>query len=103
MWQKLPRWIWLGAWVLAFVAGMVNVVGLLGFEHQALTHMTGLTSRLAQGVAQQSGPEILVVLGIIASFVGGAALSGMMIPNSALDLSRRYGVALFFEAILLAL
>jgi len=26
---KLPRWVWSGAWVLAFIAGMINVVGLV--------------------------------------------------------------------------
>lgn len=41
---KLSRWVWGGAWALAFVAGMVNVVGLLGFEHQAVTHLTGTTT-----------------------------------------------------------
>ncbi len=33
---KLSRWLWAGAGALAFVAGIVNVVGLLGFEHQAV-------------------------------------------------------------------
>lgn len=32
--SKLPRWVWTGTWVLAFVAGIINVVGFLGFEHQ---------------------------------------------------------------------
>ena len=36
----LPRWVWLGAGALAGVAGMVNVIGFLGFEHQAITHLT---------------------------------------------------------------
>ena len=39
--SKLSRWVWAGAWALAFVAGIVNVVGLLGYEHQAVTHLTG--------------------------------------------------------------
>jgi hypothetical protein len=37
---KLPKWIWFGAWAPAFNAGMINVVGLLGFERQAVTHLT---------------------------------------------------------------
>lgn len=45
--QHLPRWVWLGASSLACVAGMVNVIGYLGFEHQAITHLTGTTSLLA--------------------------------------------------------
>ncbi|MEZ5485853.1 MAG: DUF1275 family protein, partial [Lysobacteraceae bacterium] len=50
--DRLPTWVWSGAWLLAFVAGSVNVVGLLGFEHQAITHLTGNTSLLAESVAR---------------------------------------------------
>jgi len=39
--SRLPRWVWVGAWALAFIAGIVNVVGLLGFDHQTITHLTG--------------------------------------------------------------
>ena len=42
----LPRWVWIGAVVLAGVAGMVNVIGFLGFEHQAISHLTGTTCLL---------------------------------------------------------
>ena len=42
----LPRWVWVGAISLACVGGMVNVVGYLGFEHQAVSHLTGTTSLL---------------------------------------------------------
>ncbi|MBC8136414.1 MAG: DUF1275 family protein, partial [Fibrella sp.] len=49
---KQPRWVWIGAWMLAFVAGMVNVVGLLGFDHQTVTHLTGTTSMLAAALAR---------------------------------------------------
>ena len=48
----LPRWVWIGAGLLACVAGMVNVVGYLGFEHQAVTHLTGTTTLLGSAMAQ---------------------------------------------------
>src|SRR6187402_1467209 len=38
---KLPRWIWPGAWLLGVAAGIVNAVGFLSFNHQAITHLTG--------------------------------------------------------------
>ena len=38
---QLPRWVWVGAAALSCVAGIVNVVGFLGFQHQAITHLTG--------------------------------------------------------------
>ncbi|HRG17346.1 MAG TPA: DUF1275 domain-containing protein, partial [Pseudomonadota bacterium] len=33
--SKLPTWVWIWAWWLAFMAGMMNVVGFLSFEPQA--------------------------------------------------------------------
>ena len=49
---QLPRWVWIGAGALACVAGMVNAVGFLGFEHQAVTHLTGTTTLLGAALAQ---------------------------------------------------
>ncbi len=99
--SKLPRWIWTGAWALAFIAGIVNVVGLLGFEHQAITHLTGNTSMLASAVASLNLDSTTHFAALIASFLAGCALSGFIIQDSTLQLGRRYGVALFLVAILL--
>lgn len=99
--DKLPRWVWSGAWGLAFVAGMVNVVGILGFEHQAVTHLTGTTSLLAAAAAAWDGAAALHFAAIIGSFLAGTVLSGFLIQDSALQLGRRYGVALFLESLLL--
>jgi uncharacterized membrane protein YoaK (UPF0700 family) len=63
--SKLPRWVWTGAWALAFVGGIVNVVGLLGFEHQAVTHLTGTTSMLAAALASLDGAAALHFAAII--------------------------------------
>jgi uncharacterized membrane protein YoaK (UPF0700 family) len=99
--SKLPRWVWTGAWALAFVAGIVNVVGLLGFEHQAVTHLTGTTSLLAAALAALDAPAVFHFAAVIGSFVTGTILSGFIIQNSALQLGRRYGVALLLESMLL--
>jgi uncharacterized membrane protein YoaK (UPF0700 family) len=99
--SKLPRWVWAGAWALAFVAGIVNVVGLLGFEHQAVTHLTGTTSMLAAALASLDGAAALHFAAIIGSFVAGTVLSGFLIQDSTLQLGRRYGVALLLESVLL--
>ncbi len=99
--SKLPRWVWAGAWALAFVAGIVNVVGLLGFEHQAVTHLTGTTSMLAAALAALDTSAALHFAAIIGSFMAGTVLSGFIIQDSTLQLGRRYGVALFLEAVLL--
>ena len=98
---KLPSWTWIGAWLLAFVAGIVNVVGLLGFQHQAITHLTGNTSLLAEALARLDLRATLHFLSLIGAFVAGTALSGFIIKDSTLQLGRRYGVALLLESILL--
>jgi len=99
--SKLPRWIWTGTWVLAFIAGIVNVVGLLGFQHQAITHLTGNTSLLAEAVATFDIPAMLHFSALIGAFVAGTTISGFIIQDSTLQLGRRYGVALLLVSCLL--
>jgi uncharacterized membrane protein YoaK (UPF0700 family) len=99
--SKLPPWIWTGMWVLAFIAGVVNVVGLLGFEHQAITHLTGNTSLLAEALATLNQSAILHFATLIGSFVAGAVVSGFIIQDSALQLGHRYGFALLSVSFLL--
>lgn len=97
----LPRWVWVGAGLLASVAGMVNVVGYLGFEHQAVTHLTGTTTLLGEAVARGDVRAILHLGAVAIAFMLGAALSGVLIQESTLRLGRRYGVALAIESLLL--
>lgn len=101
--SKLPRWIWSGAWALAFIAGMINAVGLLGFEHQAVTHLTGTTSLLGAAIGAQDWRAIANFSAIIASFVAGCVVSGFIVRDSTLKLGQHYGVALSLEAVLLCL
>ena len=100
--SKLPSWVWSGAWLLAFVAGMVNVAGLLGFDRHSITHHTGNTSLLAEALARGNLAEMGQVAAIIAAFVVGCALSGYLVQDSTLQLGRRYSVALLLAAVLLA-
>ncbi len=101
MLTKLPRWIWIGAWLLAFVAGIVNVIGLLGFQHQAITHLTGNTSLLGEALARLDLRGIVHFLSLIGAFVAGTAISGFIIQDSTLQLGRRYGIALLLVSVLL--
>ena len=103
MGNALPRWVLLGAAALAAIAGMVNVVGYLGFEHQAITHLTGTTSLLGAALSGQHWRTAFELAAMAMAFVLGAALSGVIIQDSVLRLGRRYGVALALEAVLLAL
>lgn len=101
MGTNLPRWVWVGAISLSCVAGMVNVVGYLGFEHQAVSHLTGTTSLLGVALVQRDGPSIAHLWGVLIAFSLGAMLSGMIIQDSTLKLGRRYGVVLSLESMLL--
>ncbi len=99
--SKLPQWVWTGAWVLAFIAGIVNVVGLLGFEHQAITHLTGNTSLLGEALATLNLSAVVHLAALIGAFVAGTVISGFLIQDSTLQLGRRYGVALLLVSLLL--
>jgi uncharacterized membrane protein YoaK (UPF0700 family) len=100
--ERLATWVRVGAAALACVAGMVNVVGYLGFEHQAITHLTGTTTLLGAALAAGDGVVAAQLAAMAGAFVVGAALAGALIRDSTLRLGRRYGLALALEAALLA-
>ena len=98
---QLPRWVWIGAIALSCVAGMVNVVGFLGFEHQAVSHLTGTTSQLGMALAQRDWRSVSHLWGMLIAFSLGAMLSGLIVQDGTLRLGRRYGVVLTIESLLL--
>lgn len=101
MFTKLPRWVEVGGFWLASIAGAVNAIGLLGFKHQAVSHLTGTSTLLGLSLVTHDTEEMVHLFLILASFVVGAAVSGVLIGKEALRLGRRYGVALLLEAALL--
>ena len=100
---RLPRWVLSGGVGLAFIAGMINAMGYLGFRHQAVTHMTGTTSLLGIVAVQGDVRDVLYFGTMLLAFAGGCALSGFIVGDSALQLGRRYGVALAVESAMLFL
>lgn len=98
---QLPRWAWFGTGVLAFIAGLVNAVGYLGFRHESISNMTGNASLLGIALGSGEGGEILHWTTAIAAFVLGNMLSGVIVQRSTLQLGRRYGAALMLESLLL--
>lgn len=98
---KWPRWVWAGGWVLSFVAGMINVVGFLGFTHQGITHLTGTTTLLGAAISHGDLAAALHFGALLASFVAGSALSGWIIGDSTLQLGKRYGVTLLLESLII--
>ncbi len=99
--NQLPRWVWLGGASLAFIAGMINAVGLLSFQHQAVSHLTGTATLLGMAAANSDGTTVHQLVALVASFLLGAILSGIIIRDSALKLGQHYGIALFLESALL--
>ena len=100
--NKIERWAWWGGALLAAIAGSVNAVGFLSYEHQAVTHLTGTTTLLSLAIGESQMQELMHLAGVIGAFVGGAAFSGFLIQHSTLKLGRRYGAALLVESLLLA-
>ncbi|MZR63145.1 YoaK family protein [Alcanivorax sp. DP30] len=101
MLTRLPPWVEVGAFLLAFLAGSVNAVGLLGFSHQSVSHLTGSSSLLGLALADLDLRNALHLLLTLLSFLAGAALSGLLITSTALKLGRHYGFSLLIEATLL--
>jgi uncharacterized membrane protein YoaK (UPF0700 family) len=98
---RLPRWVWPVAWLLAFDAGAVNAIGLLGAAHQAVSHLTGTTSLLATAAVAGDATQVARLAGVAAAFVAGAAVSGAIIPTDPLHLGARQSVLLAAVALLL--
>ena len=99
--RRLPRWAWIGGGILAFIAGMVNAAGYMGFRHQSITNLTGSTSLLGIAVGTGDGGEAWHWLLSLSAFLLGALLSGLIVQQHTLKLGRRYGVALVLESLLL--
>lgn len=99
--SKLPRWVWFGAGALCFIAGFINAVGFLSFQHQGVTHLTGSTTLLGTAVAKGNWGQATHLFAVAAFFVAGCIASGAVIQDSTLKLGRRYGAALAAEAVLL--
>ncbi|MDX1398261.1 MAG: YoaK family protein [Oceanospirillum sp.] len=98
--SRLPKWVEAGAFVLAFTAGSVNAVGLLGFKHQAVSHVSGTATLLGTQWAD-SPLDALHLAGVIVSFLLGAVISGLLLNGNSLKLGRHYDSLLLIEALLL--
>jgi len=102
MFTKLPQWVEYGAFALAFIAGIVNAVGLLGFEHQAISHLSGSVTLLGIKLMNSTSAALLL-MSIVLSFMLGSALSGFLLTGGSLKLGRHYDTLLFIEGLLLLL
>jgi uncharacterized membrane protein YoaK (UPF0700 family) len=99
----MPAWIGWGAGLLAWNAGLINAVGLLSFSHEAISHISGVTTQTGLALSRGDLPGAAHLSAVIASFLAGAVASGTIIGDSTLRLGRRYGIALGVESALLFL
>ncbi len=99
--SRLPRWIEYGALLLALVAGCINAIGLLGFEHQSVSHLSGTATQLGAHLVGHSAGSSWHLAGILFAFFLGAALSGYLLHGSTLKLGRHYDTALLAESVLI--
>ncbi|GIX37589.1 MAG: hypothetical protein KatS3mg128_0375 [Silanimonas sp.] len=95
--EQLPRWVWWAGGLLAFSAGLMNVVGLLSFGTEAVTHLTGTTTLFAGHVSHARWQAALHMAAIFGAFFTGAVASGWLIRNEHLQLGHRYTAALLLE------
>ena len=87
--------------MLAAIAGFVNAVTLAA-GYLPVTHLTGSLSRVSGDVAKGDAADALRLGVIVAAFIGGAMVSGMLIGDSRLRGGRPYGIAMLIESALLA-
>ena len=98
---KLPRWVEYGSFILALIAGLVNSIGLLGFKHQSISHLSGIATLVGTGIINSSLGDVFHLVVILLSFLLGAAISGFYIRGGALKLGRNYSSLLSLEAFFL--
>ncbi|GGD74232.1 YoaK family protein [Lacimicrobium alkaliphilum] len=101
--SRLPRWVEYGAFILAFTAGCINAVGLLGFQHQAISHLSGTATQLGSEIVNSGLADMAHLLMVLISFLLGAAISGVMLTGRSLQLGRHYDSLLVIEGIFLLL
>ncbi|MEL0622419.1 YoaK family protein [Marinomonas arenicola] len=99
--SRLPKWIEYGAFILAFVAGFINAIGLISLDHQAISHLSGTVTLLGASFLDGSLQGTANLAGVLLSFLFGASLSGVLLHSHTLKLGHHYGLALTIEGVLI--
>lgn len=99
--SKLPAWVGIGAFFLAFTAGCVNAFTFLSVLGESVSHVSGTSTNFVLALAQGDFSKTLHFFLILLSFLLGSTISGALIRDSHLQLGRRYGFALLLEGTLL--
>jgi len=99
--HRLPAWVETGAFFLALAAGAVNAIALLGFNHQGVSHLSGISTQIGIDVSTTNFSAATHLGLMVLSFALGASISGLVVGSEPLKLRRGYSVCLFGEAALL--
>ena len=65
-------------WLLAFIAGAINAGGFLAVQ-QYTSHMTGMVSAAADGLALGTTQALITSIGALVFFIGGAATTSLLV------------------------
>ncbi|MFI3246098.1 MAG: YoaK family protein [Ferrimonas sp.] len=101
--SRLPKWVEVGAFILVLNAGFINAIGLLGFDHQAVSHVSGTATLLGSHLYAGSMFDSWHLTGVLFSFLMGSVTVGFLLHNSTLKLGRHYDTVLILESGLLIL
>jgi uncharacterized membrane protein YoaK (UPF0700 family) len=99
---KLHPWLFVGGCALVLNAGFINTVTFLGFQHRFVSHMTGNVAQVGLELSQGGFSAALDVLLVIAMFVLGATVNGLVIGSSNFSVNQRYSVVLLAQTALLS-
>jgi uncharacterized membrane protein YoaK (UPF0700 family) len=99
--HRLPAWVETGAFFLALAAGAVNAIALLGFNHQGVSHLSGISTQIGVDISVANFSAAMHLALMVLSFALGASISGVVVGSEPLKLGRGYSICLFGEAALL--
>ncbi|USD66291.1 YoaK family protein [Vibrio sp. SCSIO 43136] len=99
--RSLPKWVEFGSFLLALIAGTINAIGLLGFQHQSVSHLSGSATLLGAQVASMNFASVAMLLAVLISFVIGSAISGAFLCGESFKVGRYYDTLLAAEGLLL--
>lgn len=91
----------LGGFLLAAIAGSMNVIILFEVYGDAVTHMTGNLTRLSKSVAVGDLDSFRRIGVLILAFISGAIVTGFVNKGGQFQPKRRYGLLLITEGILI--
>jgi len=97
-----PRWVWAWAIALPWMAGWVNTVALLALHHGGVTHLTGISTEGAIGLATGDLHLLGHAAAILGLFTIGCAISAWIVRGERWTRTRAAGGMLLGEGVLLS-